>query len=212
MNTYTKEELDNILTQHKKWIEDGSGKRANLEGANLEGVNLRGVDLRSANLEGANLYRANLYRAYLEAANLYRACLEGVNLEGANLEGIDLRSANLKGASLKGASLKGATTPHFRVCPEKGSFTAYKKTTKGVIEILVPEDAERTNSLVGRKCRASKVVVVGGDGIGGTGPNYPGIIYDKGAIITCDDYDDDVRVECTKGIHFFMTKREAEEW
>lgn len=146
-------------------------------------------------------------RAYLEGTNLYRANLKGVNLRGAYLSRI-----NLEGACLEGAYLEGVNLPHFQICPQEGSFVAYKKTTQGVIKLLIPEDAKRTNSLVGRKCRASKVVVLGGEGVGGTGTHYKGIIYEEGKTIECVDYDPDIRVECTKGIHFFMTEKEAQEW
>jgi hypothetical protein len=81
-----------------------------------------------------------------------------------------------------------------------------------VIKLLIPETAKRTNSLVGRKCRASQVIVLGGEGVGGTGTHYQGFVYDEGAELFCEDYDDDIRVECTKGIHFFMTIDEAKEW
>lgn len=145
-------------------------------------------------------------------ANLKGANLKGANLKGADLRGANLYGANLYGADLRGANLKGAELPNFLIAPEEGSFTAWKKTTKGVIKIIVPEDAERTNSLIGRKCRASKIVVVDGEGCGGTGTHYRVITYDKGATIECPDYDGDIRVECTKGIHFFMTKKEAQEW
>ena len=61
MRKISKEELDEILEKHKKWVkgEDG-GKRADLYGANLRGAdllgaNLRGADLRNAYLRGAKL-------------------------------------------------------------------------------------------------------------------------------------------------------------
>ena len=34
------EELNNILKEHKKWLETGEGSKANLQGANLQGANL----------------------------------------------------------------------------------------------------------------------------------------------------------------------------
>ena len=224
----TKEQIKEVLSLHKLWREGELGgvcanlSGANLYGANLYGANLSGANLYGANLSGANLYGANLYGAYLYGANLSYANLSGANLYGANLYGANLSSANLSyanlsyanlyGANLTGANLTGAKLPSFQICPQEGSFLAYKKTTKGVITLLIPEDAKRTNSLVGRKCRASKVVVVDGEGCGGTGTHYKGIVYDLASVIVCDDYDDDIRVECTEGIHFFMTLAEAEEW
>ena len=109
------EELQEILAQHKKWIEtEGEeGERADLYNTNLQGANLRKANLRMASLQGANLIGANLigaelHMAILEGAKLQGAALQGANLEGANLEGANLEEANLEGASLEGANLKEA--------------------------------------------------------------------------------------------------------
>jgi hypothetical protein len=37
-------------------------------------------------------------------------------------------------------------------------------------------------------------------------------IYKAGVVVHPDKYDDDIRVECTHGIHFFITRKEAEEY
>jgi hypothetical protein len=208
---------------------------ANLEGANLEGANLEGADLSGANLvlvnlsganlrsahlsganlsgaylSGANLVRANLVRANLECANLVRANLEGADLYGANLSGANLSGANLEGADLCGANLVRATLPHFQIVPSEGEFVAWKKTTTGVIRVKIPADAARTSSPVGRKCRASRVIVIDA---GGKSPMKGALDYSEvGAVVTADKFDDDIRVECTNGIHFFMTKAEAESY
>jgi len=74
------DELKTILEQHKLWLEDNGGERANLrgadlQGANLQGANLQGADLRWANLRGADLRWANLRGADLRWANLDYSCL-----------------------------------------------------------------------------------------------------------------------------------------
>ena len=71
----------------------------------------------------------------------------------------------------------------------------------------MPSGAKRTSSLVGRKCRAEYVKVLEGSGISRRGGEYK-----EGKLVYPDSYDDDIRVECTHGIHFFMTREEAEEW
>jgi len=68
------------------------------------------------------------------------------------------------------------------------------------------------NAIGSRKCRAAYIKVISGSGIGGTGTSFPNITYHKGATIQADKFDDDIRVSCTHGIHFFMTRTEAEEW
>ena len=195
-----KEQIAEVLKKHLLWAQgDPSGVQANLYGANLYGANLKGANLYGANLKGANLCGANLYGANLKGANLY-----GANLKGANLCG-----ANLKGANLYGANLKGAKLPHFQICPEEGDFIAWKKVNGGILKLLIPKEAKRTSSLVGRKCRAEFVVVLEGSGVS----THDGKTkYEPGMTVYPDKYNDDIRVECTSGIHFFMTKREAEEY
>jgi len=197
------------------YLEGANLYGAYLEGANLEGANLRGAYLKGANLEGANLYGANLYGAYLEGANLYGANLEGANLEGANLYG---------------AYLRGATLPPFSVAPTEGGFTAFKKVygppalgrngNDYVLQLFIASDAHRTSSLIGRKCRAKEVVVIAAFNPDGTPVEVKefhsghdrSFKYRVGEVAACPDYDDDIRVECTKGIHFFMSRKEAAEY
>jgi hypothetical protein len=141
-----------------------------------------------------------------------RANLRDANLCGADLCGANLRGADLRRADLRDADLCEANLPHFQLPPEIGGFYAFKKTTLGVIKIYVPADAKRTSSLVGRKCRASHVKPVSGPGLGGSGPIHRDLVYEKGVTVAADSFDDDIRLECTNGIHFFMTEREAKEW
>ena len=110
-----KEELDEILENHVKWLNEEGGKRADLRGADLVRADLETADLREADLRGANLVRADLETADLSeadlrgadlrGANLRDACLRDVNLRGADLCGADLRGANLGSADLRGALL-----------------------------------------------------------------------------------------------------------
>jgi hypothetical protein len=158
------------------------------------------ADLRYANLGGANLQGANLRDSNLRYANLQCANLQCANLQCANLQCANLEDANLQGAKLS----------DFQIVPQEGSFIAYKKVNTGVIKLLIPEDAQRTSTLVGRKCRASYVKVLEGSGVSLTHTSK--LEYKEGEFVYPDKYDDDIRVECTHGIHFFMTKKEAENW
>ena len=67
-----KEELQEILEKHQKWLNDEEGgERANLSGANLRRSNLSGADLSRANLRRANLSYANLDENQLVRRGLY---------------------------------------------------------------------------------------------------------------------------------------------
>ena len=180
---------------------------ANLRGANLSGANLSGADLR-----GANLYGADLSGAYLYGANLSRADLSGADLSGTYLYG-----ANLSGAYLSGAYLSGAKGLHlFRITPD-GVFLAYKKLASGEIATVnVPYEAQRVNAYGSRKIRVSMLRVEEISGVSNgktrTGTHHAGLAYEPGAVLTCDDFDPDPRVECSRGLHVFLTREEAEEW
>ena len=77
-----KEQLNDILKNHKKWLDDEEdGERANLRSADLSYA-----DLRGANLRGANLRRADLSGADMRGANLSDADLSYANLRGANID------------------------------------------------------------------------------------------------------------------------------
>jgi hypothetical protein len=191
---------------------------ATLRGADLHGAYLRMADLHGADLGGAYLSGADLSGAYLRGATLRGAYLRGADLGGAYLSGADLGGADLSGANLGGANLGGANLtdaklPHFMICPELGKFVAWKKLRGGVIaKVGIPRSAGRTSSLVGRKCRASHVKVLWlSEGTTGRGL-HDGTVYEVGKIVRADSYDNDIRVECTHGIHFFQTRAEAEEY
>ena len=196
------EKLKEILERHRKWLNDeDGGERADLREANLRGANLRGANLCEANLYGADLYGANL---------------RGANLRGADLYGADLREANLREANLRGAK----NIPFIPlVCPERGSFTAFKKCGSYIIELLIPQDAKRCSATT-RKCRASYAKVVAITNMDGsqaevdhvTNHAYEPIEYKIGEYVHPDSFDDDRWNECSHGIHFFINRQEAVEY
>ena len=113
MKTYSKQELDKILDNHKLWLSSGGekGERANLSYADLRSANLSSADLRSANLRSANLSYADLRSANLRSANLSYANLSSANLSYANLSSANLSYANLSSANLSSADLDYSAFP-----------------------------------------------------------------------------------------------------
>ena len=147
---------------------------------------------------------------------------ERANLRGANLRGVNLRGADLREANLRGADLRGAKNIPFipLVCPEKGSFTAFKKCGSYIIELLIPQDAKRCSATT-RKCRSSYAKVVSLTTLSGepvktnsvTNTGYsPNIVYKVGELVYPDAFDDDRWNECSHGIHFFINRQEAVEY
>ena len=187
---------------------------ADLGGANLRKAGLSGANLSRANLSGANLSEADLSRADLSGADLSRADLSRANLSRANLSGANLSEANLYGADLSGANLIGATLPGYEL-PE-GVLVVWKQLQcRDLAQLQILADTPRTASLVGRKCRAARAVVVrietrnGAPIDHGWSQHDPHFEYRVGETVCVSDYDGDPRIECAPGIHFFCSKREA---
>ena len=186
--------------------------RANLYGANLSHANLSRANLSGADLSHANLSRANLSRANLSGADLFGANLSHANLSRANLSGADLSRANLYGADLSGADLSDLQKARLSIVPELGEFTAFKKTIEGIVTLRITEHAKRSNS-TGRKCRASEALVIAlPDGCTEAHALYDStFIYRVGETVKPKDaFCDDRWQECASGIHFYITRAEAE--
>ena len=203
MKTYTVEEMKAILAEHAKWLRGEEGERANLSSA----------DLRSANLSSADLSYADLRSADLSSADLSYADLRSADLRSADLSYADLRYADLRSANLRSAKTDEKTIwPYFQIC--SGDLIVWKKVQGRLVNLLIPGEAKRTASLVGRKCRAEYAVVtwIEGDQPVTSSANGPATTYEVGETVYPDSYDDNPMVECSHGIHFFQTRKEAEEF
>jgi len=197
--------------------------RANLFEANLSEANLSRANLFEANLSGANLSGADLSRANLSEANLSGADLSGADLSRANLFEADLSRANLSRANLSRANLSGANLFEAKeqdyliaitsILPSEGDIIGHKKCIDDVIvDVLIKAGTPRSNS-TGRKCRAESVLVLKVNGAEVGISQYDGTTeYRAGETVTCDKWDSNRWNECSGGIHFFITRYEAEHY
>ena len=237
MKKLTQEQINKILEGHKHWLnEDCKGwgimvadfshcdlsyadlSDAKLRYATLRGANLRGANLSDADLRGADLRDANLSDAYLLYATLSDADLRDANLRDADLRYANLRGANLSDAYLLYATLRGAEeVPYIpMVCPEEGDFIGWKRAGDKIVKLHIPQDALRSSATT-RKCRCNKAEVVEIYNIDGTiaderivSSNYDSsFTYEVGKTVEVQDFDINRWNECTRGIHFFINRREA---
>jgi len=130
----------------------------------------------------------------------------------------DLSDANLFGANLFGADLFGAENQDYLIAitsilPDAGDVIGWKKCNYDVIvKLSIGSDTPRSNS-TGRKCRAkfaTVLEVIGGDvGISSYDEKTE---YRAGEVVTCDEWNENRWIECGGGIHFFITRYEAEHY
>lgn len=125
--------------------------------------------------------------------------------------------ANLSGSDLIGSKgLESAKNLFYPIaCPEKGEYTAFKKAKEKIVELRIPADAKRS-SATGRKCRASKAVVVSITELDGTPAgnevcsDYDAdFVYRVGETVEVQNFDENRWNECAPGIHHYITREEA---
>ena len=199
-------------------LQEADLQRANLRGADLQGADLQRVDLWGAYLQGADLQRADLRRADLQETNL-----RGADLQEADLQEADLRGANLQGAYLRGADLQKTNLEKIynqNTILAEGELIVWKRLQNNLIaKLLIPTKAKRINGIGSRKCRFeyAKVIAIydynGKKQVKeGVGQHDSNLIYKKGEMVYPDKFDASPLVECSNGIHAFITRQEAEEY
>jgi hypothetical protein len=122
-----------------------------------------------------------------------------------------MRNADLRGAKIT-EEVNEILISLTSICPE-GTLIGWKKCKDDVIvKLEIPAEAKRSNG-TGRKCRSeyAKVLEVIRAEIGIS--NYDNKTeYKAGEMVYSDAWDDNRWEECTSGIHFFLTRKEAEEY
>jgi hypothetical protein len=153
-----------------------------------------------------------------EAASLREAVIKATKAR-ADLKWADLKGADLKEADLKEADLDQVTIDRLSILPA-GDLIGWKKCRGGVVVRLgIPADAGRSNA-TGRKCRAEYAVVLEliglPEGREAVASLYdPDFFYRAGKTVRPspkNPWDDCRWNECSGGIHFFITRSEAEAW
>lgn len=113
-------------------------------------------------------------------------------------------------------------------CPETGAFTAWKKAYRNeldesvrelIVELEIPEDAQRVNSGFNDKCRCDKALVKSITNLAGNFEFYEAksdysnlFVYGLGRMVSVENFNKNPFVSCGAGIHFYMTRGEAEEY
>ena len=154
-----------------------------------------------------------IFELETENNTIKKTLIEAIK-SGANLSGAYLYGAYLSGADLSGAKIDYNSTAfqQTRILPE-GSIIGWKKCQNGVIvKLRIPEDAKRSHAF-GRKCRAEFADVIEIFGADKAVSNHDNTTtYEVGKRMIPDSFDEDFTHECASGIHFFITRAEAEAY
>lgn len=143
-----------------------------------------------------------------------RLCLKAAIEAKTDLSFSNLSDSNLSDSNLSEA--KNAALPQARtvILPE-GVLIGWKKCSNNVIvKLQIPGEAKRSNAC-GRKCRAEfadVLEVMGGTvGLSLIPSGGERLEYKAGERVKCvQAFDENRWNECSSGIHFYITREEAE--
>lgn len=195
-----------------------------------------------SSIEHTLFTRCSLYLSRLRRCNILNTLFEDCELSECNLRfarinnefGPSFSKCSIEGCDFSLASIESpdnlpfdertmidASTPGVRlVCPEEGSFTAYKAVycdgKDYIAKLYIPATAKRS-SATSRKCRCSEAQVIEFYDLRhnvanidyATSRRTNNFVYVAGVQVSVDDFDENRWNECSTGIHFFMTFDEA---
>ena len=130
----------------------------------------------------------------------------------ANFTGADFYGANFRNANFTGADFSG--TAICMQCPSEGSFIGWKKVEGKIIKLQITEKAKRSSATT-HKCRCSEALVLeidDGKMQEITNYSYAPITYKVGKLVHADYFDENRWHECSHGIHFFISRHDAEKY
>ncbi len=233
MRSISAEELGSILKGRKP------GERLGLAELEFKGMDLTGWDLSNTDLTLSSFQDTVLNNVDFHGSSVENALFDGCPMHGADFQNADMRTAsfrycdmrkcNIRGADLFGAVLEFArleeiepdeNTKWFRLyCPEKGAFLGYKKCVNNrLVQLLIPADAKRT-SATRPSCRCSKAKVLTIKSFDFK-ENYEeawslvdeNFVYRRGEWVEVKNFNEDRWMDSTTGIHFWLTREEAEAY
>lgn len=180
----------------------------------LNHVDFENSSVENALFDGCSMKGANFKNAKMVTASFRYCDMRECNIEGADLFGAVLEFANLEGI------VSSEETKWFRLrCPEKGAFLGYKKCVNDrMVQLLIPADAKRTSAtLPSCRCNKAKVLTIKSfdfqenfdEAWSLVDENF---IYKKGEWVEVKNFNENRWQDSTTGIHFWMSRAEAEAY
>ena len=218
-------------------LEEANLSEANLSQSLIRSSNFRAANLSSAGFKNSNIFGTSFFAAILQYtdfsnsrvidselayANLVRAKLTDVVFHGTKFENANFFRADISGSYFESADLNdadiekaiGNLLEYRKGKILKEPINGYKKIDGDMIILEIPAGAV-VFSINGNICRTNKAKVT--DIIA----DYPNdnTYYDSNAIeysidkvINVENFDLIYNAGSTTGIHFFMTREEAEDY
>ena len=199
---------------------------ANLRGADMRCADMSGTNMRCADMRGTNMSYANMSGAYMRGADMRGADMRGAYMSGTNMRCADMRCAdmrgtnmsyanmsyaNMSGTNMNGTNMRGVDRLRKGIKLSE-PIIGWKKCKNDVlVKLEIPRGAI-VFSINNNKCRTDKAKVLEIIGSDRAYSNHKFFSYYVGDVIEIFNFNCEYNVECAKGIHFFKTREEAENY
>ena len=218
---FTAIEVRNLLSKRSNLEEMLNLACARMCDTKWRGVEFRNVDFNSTTFRDAVLRNCIFINCRFVGANFDNADLRSSQFYNCVFDDTDMREADLRKVKFQKCNTDGiianpGTAGFWPVCPVEGSFIGWKWADDCLVKLRIPEDARRSSG-TSRKCRCDKAEVLeitkDGEPVEVTFSDHDyTFMYRVGKIVEEPKYDPDRWKTCAPGIHFFMTKEEAENY
>lgn len=202
-----------------------------IKGIDFSHTLISDYDLSQITFEDCNFSHAFLASSFFWHTKLINCNFSYANLQDVSMFFTEIKGCNFAHADFTNADLTNVCDPEEILtkaiplaCPESGSFIGWKKAIVGesfpvIVKLRIPEYAKRVSG-TGNKCRCNKAEVLeiqnrlSGKPIRAVAHSMfdKNFIYETGSYIEAYGFEKNRFYECAAGIHFFMTREEAENY
>ena len=183
----------------------------NMSYANMSGAYMRGADMRGADMSGTNMSYADMSGTNMSYANMSGAYMRGADMRGADMSGTNMRCADMHDANMSYANMRGVDRLRKGIKLSE-PIIGWKKCKNDVlVKLEIPRGAI-VFSINNNKCRTDKAKVLEIIGSDRAYSNHKFFSYYVGDVIEIFNFNCEYNVERAKGIHFFKTREEAENY
>lgn len=215
-------------------LDYASFKRCDFTNASMDFVTMTGSVWENCEASKISMFECDAPHSTIENCNFNGARIRNGRMMYSTFSNTDLRNAQFTGTDVRYASLVEAETEGKDLdipiaCPERGSFTAFKKVVgphgNVIAELIIPARAIRC-SATSNKCRASEAKVVRFWSVAGT--PFKNTAFKRGEVHSCRSnsfkynigetvkpicpFEPNRWKECSSGIHFFMRFKDAAQY
>lgn len=199
---------------------------ANLSMANIEHVvfsncfflcaDFRRSDLRWVDMKWGTFLKADFSKANLLRVDMTNGDFREAKFVNGGIYSSVLTEGNFNEVDFRGVKVNTSTIGYVMACPSEGSYIGWKKCGEYIVKMLVTEDAMRSSATT-RKCRCSKAKVLEIQTMDGHKSNKRVVYssyctsfkYEVGKEVSVSDFDTNRWIECSKGIHHFVSREDA---